>query len=96
MANITLSIPEELYRLMKKYRSVNWSEVARRAIVKEILHMKARDEGLTLRELDLLLEVSGVTVTGEEPTTDEAELQKRMRERERRRITSLGFEEGAS
>jgi hypothetical protein len=33
MANITLSIPEEVYRRMKRRRDVKWSEVARQAIV---------------------------------------------------------------
>lgn len=33
MPNITLSIPDEIYKKMKKYREVRWSEVARKAIV---------------------------------------------------------------
>ena len=33
MPNITLSIPEEVYRKMKKYSEVKWSEVARKAIM---------------------------------------------------------------
>ncbi len=94
MANITLSIPEDLYRLMKRYKSINWSEIARRAIVREILYRKARDEGLTLRELGMLLDVSGIPLTGERPTLDEGELQDRLRRRERRRME--GLREGVS
>jgi hypothetical protein len=36
MANITLSVPEEVYRRMKRRRDVKWSEVARRAIVERL------------------------------------------------------------
>ncbi|MBS7636633.1 ribbon-helix-helix domain-containing protein [Candidatus Bathyarchaeota archaeon] len=32
MVNITVSIPEELYRKMKKYSEVRWSEVVRKAL----------------------------------------------------------------
>lgn len=38
MTNITLSMPEMLYKSMKKHSEVNWSEVARRAI-----EMRIRD-----------------------------------------------------
>ena len=33
MPNITLSIPEDIYKKMKKYSEIKWSEVIRRAIV---------------------------------------------------------------
>lgn len=59
MTHITLSTPEKLYRLMKKYKEVNWSEVARRAIVEKLLSLKAGREGLTREELAMLLEVMG-------------------------------------
>jgi predicted CopG family antitoxin len=36
MANITLSIPKELFRKMKTFREIRWSEVARQAIKKRI------------------------------------------------------------
>jgi hypothetical protein len=32
MPNITLSLPEDLYRIVKEHREIRWSEVARRAI----------------------------------------------------------------
>ena len=32
MPNITLSLPEDLYRIVKQHREIRWSEVARRAI----------------------------------------------------------------
>ncbi len=90
MANITLSVPDWLHKLMKKYKSVNWSEVARRAIIREILSLKARDEGLTKEELEALIEISGIEfLSRHEPPISEDELQKRMRERERRRAEKL-------
>lgn len=45
--------------MMKKYKEVNWSEVARRAIVEKILSLKATREGLTREELAMLLEATG-------------------------------------
>ncbi len=59
MTHITLSIPEKLYRLMKRYREVNWSEVARRAIVEKLFSLKAGRDGLTREELAILLEIIG-------------------------------------
>ncbi len=46
MANITLSIPDELREKMKKYPEIKWSEVVRRAI-KEYLD---RLEGTETRD----------------------------------------------
>ena len=36
MPNITLSISEEIYAMMKKHQEMRWSEVARRAIAEEV------------------------------------------------------------
>jgi hypothetical protein len=36
MTNITLSVPEDLYRKMKRRRDVKWSEVARQAIAERL------------------------------------------------------------
>ncbi|WP_456369431.1 hypothetical protein [Geoglobus sp.] len=33
MPNITLSIPDDVYKKMKKYSEIRWSEVVRKAIV---------------------------------------------------------------
>jgi len=32
MPNITLSLPSELHKFVKKHNEINWSEIARRAI----------------------------------------------------------------
>jgi len=42
MPNITLSIPDDVYRRMKRYREVKWSEVVRRAIVE---YLRRLEEG---------------------------------------------------
>jgi len=36
MANLTLSIPEVLYKKMKKHPELKWSEVARQAIQEKV------------------------------------------------------------
>ena len=39
MANITLSIPEDLKKEMEKFPEINWSEVARDSIKKKIVQL---------------------------------------------------------
>lgn len=39
MANITLSIPQELKEEMEKFPEINWSEVARDSIKKKIAQL---------------------------------------------------------
>jgi len=36
MVNVTLTVPEELYKKMKVHKEFRWSEVARQAIEKKI------------------------------------------------------------
>ncbi|MCI4408244.1 MAG: hypothetical protein JHC26_04070 [Thermofilum sp.] len=67
MANITLSVPDWLYELIKKYKHVNWSEIARRAITLEAFSIKAEKEGLTREEVLLLMEMLNIKTTEEEP-----------------------------
>ena len=40
MANITLSIPEDLKKEMEEFPEINWSEVARTSIKQKIAHLK--------------------------------------------------------
>jgi len=51
MPNITLSIPEDVYRRMKKYGEVRWSEVARKAIMEYLRRLEEGGFELTTREL---------------------------------------------
>jgi len=39
MANLTLSIPNELKKMMENFPEINWSEVARDSIKKKIAHL---------------------------------------------------------
>jgi len=90
MANITLSISNRLYKLIKKYEMVNWFGIARRAIIREILSIKAEKEGLRREELLLLMEMEGIDLPEEKKASiSEEKLQARMKERERRRLERL-------
>ncbi|MFP4559390.1 MAG: hypothetical protein ACLFO6_07835 [Archaeoglobaceae archaeon] len=54
MANITLSIPNDVYRKMKKYKEVKWSEVARKAIMEYLEQLEESDQRTTKELLDEL------------------------------------------
>ena len=43
MTNMTLSIPEELMKIMRKHIHIKWSEVARRAIWEEAKKLELMD-----------------------------------------------------
>ncbi len=51
MTNITLSIPEELQRLIKKHSEIRWSEVARRAMWEKAKKIELMDKILSNSEL---------------------------------------------
>ena len=56
MPNITLSIPAEVHRMMRKYPEIRWSEVARRAIISKLEDLHRLDEltaGSRLEEKDV-------------------------------------------
>ena len=44
MPNITLSLPAEVHRLMRKYPEIRWSEVARRAIISKLDDLQRLDD----------------------------------------------------
>lgn len=46
MPNITVSIPEELYRKMKRYSEVKWSEVLRKALTEYIGRLETMERGV--------------------------------------------------
>ena len=57
MANITLSVPDEVYKEMKQFSEVKWSEVARKAIIDklEILQLAeklSQKSRLTQKDVD--------------------------------------------
>ncbi len=56
MPNITLSIPEEIHRMMKLHREVRWSEIARAAIIEQMKKLALMDKiasksRLTLKDI---------------------------------------------
>jgi len=56
MPNMTLSIPEEIHKIVKKHNEIRWSEVARRAISEQAMRLKLMDKLIsksTLTEKDV-------------------------------------------
>jgi len=51
MTNMTLSIPEELYKIMKKHSEIKWSEVARQAIWIQARKLELMEKLLAKSEL---------------------------------------------
>ncbi|MEM0053762.1 MAG: ribbon-helix-helix domain-containing protein [Nitrososphaeria archaeon] len=51
MTNITLSIPDELYKKMKKYSEIKWSEVVRKAIIDYIKRIEEGGFKVSAKEL---------------------------------------------
>jgi predicted CopG family antitoxin len=89
MANITLSVPEEVYRRMKKRRDVRWSEVAREAIVEKLERLEG-PVGFSTSTSDLakLLVKSGVNLS-EVSVEDAVRYYRKMRELEWRRTSTI-------
>ena len=57
MTNITLTIPEEIHKLVKKHNEINWSEIVRRTISKEVMKLELMDKltaksKLTLKDVE--------------------------------------------
>ena len=89
MANITLSLPEEVYRRMKRRRDVKWSEVARQAIVDRLERLE-RPVGFSAHSSDLakLIAESGVNL--DDISLDDAiRYYTKMRKLEWRRISTI-------
>ena len=51
MVNITLSVPMELFKEMKKHKELKWSEIARQAIKRRLEELRAADKLLEHSEL---------------------------------------------
>ena len=61
MANITLSVPDDLRRRMKKHREVRWSEVVRRAIADYLESLEGRSR--TTGQLLSIVEKDGIDLS---------------------------------
>jgi hypothetical protein len=56
MTNMTLAIPEELNKIIKKHSEIKWSEVARKALWEQARKLELMDKILTkstLKEKDV-------------------------------------------
>jgi hypothetical protein len=52
MPNMTLSIPEELHRKMKRHTELKWSDIARQAFERKVNEVELMDKILSKSELD--------------------------------------------
>lgn len=43
MVNMTLAVPEELHKIIKKHTEIRWSEIARRAIQEQATKLEILD-----------------------------------------------------
>ena len=89
LPNITLSIPDDIYKKMKKYSEIKWSEVVRKAIVD---YLKKLEESKTeISTKDLLKELGNDF----KKSLDDLELEKaidgykKMRDVEWKRISTI-------
>jgi predicted CopG family antitoxin len=58
MPNMTLSLPEDVYKIVKNHKEVRWSEIARRAIedyAKKIALLNAMTAQSDLSEEDIMM-----------------------------------------
>ena len=51
MTNMTLAVPEDLHKTMRKHREIKWSEVARQAIMEKARKLELMDKLLAKSEL---------------------------------------------
>ncbi len=51
MTNMTLAIPEDLHKIMKKHSEIKWSEIARQAIWNHARKLELMDKLLSNSEL---------------------------------------------
>lgn len=51
MTNMTLALPEDLHKIMKKHKDTKWSEVARNAIWEKARKLELMDKLLSKSEL---------------------------------------------
>lgn len=57
MANLTLSVPEELKKKMEEFQEINWSAVAREAFnerIRELIFIRKFKEKSTITESDAI------------------------------------------
>ncbi len=75
MPNITLSVPPDLYRRMKRHPEIKWSEVARKAIAEYLAKIEAEELGS-----DEILSLLGEDFKKELESTPVEEYEKALKE----------------
>jgi len=64
MPNITVSVPKDVYKKMKGYSEVKWSEVVRKALTEYIEKLEVTERGVVLSdELSEMLRESKLDVS---------------------------------
>lgn len=51
MPNMTFSVPEELHKEIRRHKDVKWSEIARRALAREVNRLHVYDRLLAESQL---------------------------------------------
>ena len=51
MTNMTIAIPEDLHKVMRKHKHIKWSEIARQAIHNQAKKLEMMDKILSKSEL---------------------------------------------
>lgn len=86
MAHMTLSIPDDMYKEIKKYPNIKWSEAARDGIKQQLSKISGVISG---KELISRLSPETRRALMEIPESKWAEGYKQMKESEKRRQKSL-------
>ncbi len=76
MTNMTFSIPDEIYKKMKNYPEIKWSQIARSALIKYIENIELAD-AITSKSTLKIEDVEGI---GAEIKTKAWELHKKQLE----------------
>jgi len=86
MPNMTISIPDELYKRMKSHPEIRWSEIVRKAIVEYLERLKP-EEVLEVHDLLDVIRETGIDIDSI-PIEKAAEHYERMRELEWKRSST--------
>lgn len=81
MTNMTLSIPENVHKRIKKHTEIKWSEVARQAIVEKLDQLETANmlaEKLDLNPKELRELAQKVKKEGTKRLLDEANIRHRL------------------
>ena len=89
MPNITLSIPDEVYRKMKRYSEIKWSEVVRKAIIDYLKKLEESRTEISTKELLDELGDDFKKILDEISLEKAIEGYKKMRDAEWKRISTI-------